>query len=72
VGTDFYLLACQRGQTTAQVQFEHVPAPDGEAELLYESPRQVRAAHGTFSDWFAPLEVHVYHWRNASPNAVKN
>lgn len=72
VGADFYLLACQRDRATAQVQFENVPMPDGKVELMYESPRQVRVVRGTFSDWFAPFEVHVYHGQWSRPHAVKN
>ena len=29
-------------------------------DLLYESPRKVKAEAGSFSDWFGPNEVHVY------------
>jgi hypothetical protein len=29
---------------------------------LYESPRTVEAKDGVLTDWFAPFEVHVYHF----------
>jgi hypothetical protein len=32
-------------------------------EMLYESPRRVEIRKGTFTDWFGPFEVHVYHFR---------
>jgi hypothetical protein len=28
--------------------------------VLFESPRKIIAKSGSFSDWFAPYDVHVY------------
>ena len=57
-----FILACKRGGATAQVTFSGVPgaAGEGEGEVLYESPRKVEVKGGSFKDWFAPWEVHVY------------
>ena len=44
------------------MQFENLPMSDGQGEVMYESPRKVKVAHGKFTDWFGPFEVHVYHF----------
>ena len=31
-----------------------------DGEVLFESPRRVKAADGQFTDWFAGNDVHVY------------
>ncbi|HEX3600561.1 MAG TPA: hypothetical protein VHU84_10495 [Lacipirellulaceae bacterium] len=61
VGRDVFVLACCRDpQKTAEVKFTGLPNDVGEAAVLYESPRKVTAKNGTFTDWFAPYDVHVY------------
>lgn len=61
VGRDVFVLACCRDpRMTAPVKFTGLPANLGEGDVLYESPRKVKAAGGAFSDWFGPFEVHVY------------
>ncbi len=65
VGADIYILACKREGNTVEVKFSGLPAWAGRAEVLYESPRQVQAKAGTFTDWFAPFDVHVYHFRRS-------
>jgi hypothetical protein len=61
VGRDVFILACCREpQKTAQVQFTGLPPDVAEGDVLFESPRRVTAKNGTFSDWFAPYDVHVY------------
>ncbi len=60
VGTEIFLLACKRSGPTAEVEFCQLPVADGSYELMYESPRTVKVLSGTFKDWFAPFEVHVY------------
>ena len=61
VGREVFVLACCRNsRKTAQVAFSGLPADVREGEVLYESPRRVRAKEGAFTDWFAPFEVHVY------------
>jgi hypothetical protein len=63
VGPDIYILACKREGATVQTEFSGLPATEPEGELMYESPRKVKAANGKFTDWFGPFEVHVYHFR---------
>ena len=63
VGDDLYLLACKREGRTVQVKFTGLPPGAAVGEVLYESPRRVRAQGGAFSDWFAPFDVHVYRFR---------
>jgi hypothetical protein len=61
VGSDLFVLACCRDpQKTAEVQFTGLPSEVGNGEVLFESPRKVTAKDGSFSDWFAPYDVHVY------------
>lgn len=55
-----FLLACKRGAGTAEVRFTGLPARASTGEVLYEAPRKVESQKGSFSDWFAPFEVHVY------------
>jgi hypothetical protein len=61
VGRDVFVLACSREpQKTVQVQFGGLPNDVGDGNVLFESPRKVTAKSGSFSDWFAPYDVHVY------------
>ena len=61
VGRDLYILAsCREPQKTTEFEFTGLPAFAGEGEVLYEAPRKVTVRHGTFKDWFAPYDVHVY------------
>jgi hypothetical protein len=61
VGRELFVLACCRDpQKTAEVRFTGLPNDVGDAEVLYESPRRITAKHGSFTDWFAPYDVHVY------------
>ena len=56
-----YVLACARDPSvTAQVKFTGLPAGAGEGKVLFEEPRTVKVAGGSFEDWFGPYEVHVY------------
>jgi hypothetical protein len=55
-----FLLACKREGKTAKVTFTGLPTGVTEGEVLYESPRRVRAESGALVDWFAPFDVHVY------------
>ena len=59
-GSDIYILACKREGKTVEVKFSGLPAWAGQGQVMYESPRTVRAKDGTFTDWFAPFDVHVY------------
>ena len=61
VGREVFVFACSReSQKTAQIQFTGLPIDAGEGAVLFESPRKVIAKSGSFSDWFAPYDVHVY------------
>jgi hypothetical protein len=65
-GNDLFILAAKREGETSQVTFSGLPAPDGTSELLFESPRKVTVKAGSFTDWFAPHEVHVYRFPRSS------
>ncbi|MCU0915960.1 MAG: hypothetical protein MUC88_15570 [Planctomycetes bacterium] len=67
VSGDVYLLACKREGQTVEVKFTGLPFWAATGTVLYESPRQVRAKAGVFKDWFAPFDVHVYHFRRPDP-----
>jgi hypothetical protein len=61
VGNDIFLLACRAQGKTGEVTFSGLPsALAAKAEVMYESPRMVNVKDGSFKDWFAPFEVHVY------------
>lgn len=60
VGNNIYILACKREGRTVKVEFSGLPGWVGEGQVIYESPRKVHASNGTFTDWFAPFDVHVY------------
>lgn len=59
-GDSIYILACKREGSTVKVKFTGMPVWAGEGQVMYESPRKVRAVNGAFTDWFAPFDVHVY------------
>jgi hypothetical protein len=60
VNDDIFLLACNRGPTTLQVNFVSIPPVDSVADVMFESPRKVSVEDGKIKDFFAPFEVHVY------------
>jgi hypothetical protein len=55
-----FLLACKREGKTARATFSGLPTALADGEVMFESPRRVRAEGGAFVDWFAPFDVHVY------------
>jgi hypothetical protein len=55
LGTDSRLL-----QITIRVEFKGLPVGITSGEVLFESPRTVEAKAGSFKDWFAPFDVHVF------------
>jgi len=63
VGPELFILACKAFGPTEQIKFSGLPEAANVGELLYESPRKVVAGNGTFTDWFAPYEVHVYRFK---------
>lgn len=63
VGNELFLLACRREGPTSQVEFRGLPSSAGDGEVMFESPRRVKAMDGRFSDWFALFEVHVYRFK---------
>lgn len=60
VNNQLFLLACKAKGGTVQVNFSGLPSTLSTGEVLYEAPRAVEAKNGSFTDWFAPFEVHVY------------
>ena len=62
-GSYLYLFAAEREGPTVKVTFSGLPASAATGEVLFESPRTVKAARGQFTDWFGPNEVHVYRFR---------
>ncbi len=58
-----YILAAKRPGETSKVEFSGLPKGIHEGEVLYEAPRTVAVSGGTFSDWFAPHDVHVYRFK---------
>jgi hypothetical protein len=62
-GNYIYLLAAKREGDTAQVTFSGLPPGVTDGEVLFEAPRHVQVANGSFTDWFGPDEVHVYRFR---------
>ena len=63
VGDDIYILACKREGETVNVTVKNLPPGVSSGEVMYEAPRKVEVKNGTFTDWFAPFEVHVYHFK---------
>jgi len=63
VGNELFVLACKREGATIPVKFTGLPENSGTGDVLYESPRTIEARNGSFTDWFAPFEVHVYRFR---------
>jgi hypothetical protein len=66
-----YLLACKREGAATPVTFTGLPVWATTGELLFESPRQVIAQSGQFTDWFGPFEVHAYRFLNTT-NSMTN
>lgn len=62
-GQYIYLLASRREGPTVQVTFSGFPAEIQDGDVLFESPRQVSVKEGSFTDWFAPHDVHIYRFR---------
>jgi hypothetical protein len=60
VGSDVYVLACKKEGPTMRVRFRGLPADCKTGQVVFEEPRKVEAANGSFTDWFGPFEVHVY------------
>ena len=63
-GDELYVLACKKEGPTIRVCFSGLPgAIHGEGTVVFEEPRQVEVKHGSFTDWFAPYDVHVYRFK---------
>lgn len=63
VGRDIFLLACKREGHITKAEFSGLPEKLNGGEILFEDPRKVTLKNGSFTDWFAPFEVHIYHFR---------
>lgn len=59
-GRHVFVMAAKREGETAQVTFSGLPEELTTGAVLFEEPRKVNAASGSFTDWFGPNEVHVY------------
>ena len=46
--------------TAMHVRFAGLPTECKTGEVVFEEPRKVEAANGSFTDWFGPFEAHVY------------
>jgi len=62
-GDFIYVLAARRESETSEVKFTGLPKVITDGNLLYEDPRAVKVLDGSFTDWFAPHEVHLYRFR---------
>ena len=73
VGDELFIIATKREGEARQIRFLELPADvHEEAEVMFESPRRVIIEKialdpkkpdeltGSFTDWFAPFDVHVY------------
>src|SRR5439155_15072090 len=60
VGGELFILACKGDGLTEKVEFSGLPAGAAKGNVLHEEPRVVEAKEGKFTDWFGPVEVHVY------------
>jgi hypothetical protein len=70
-GNQVFLIAAKREGAAAKVTFRGLPSDVAIGDLLYESPRKVTAASGSFTDWFGPNEVHAYRFvRSASSGVI--
>lgn len=63
VGEELYIFACKKEGPTIQVRFQGLPQSCGSGQVMFEEPRQVEAKAGSFTDWFAAYDVHVYRFR---------
>jgi hypothetical protein len=63
VNGELFVLACKREGETLRVEFSGLPESLKDGEVMFESPRRVEVKDGTFTDWFAPFDVHVYRFR---------
>ncbi len=61
-GNDLYIIACKREGDTVQTTFSGLPAGFTDGDVMFEDPVTVHAVNGSFKDWFAPFDVHVYHF----------
>jgi hypothetical protein len=58
-----FLLACKTAGGTEQIEFSGMPADIQRGTILFEEPKSVEVTNGSFKDWFAPYEVHVYRFQ---------
>jgi hypothetical protein len=63
VGEDLYIFACKKEGPTIQVRFNGLPPTCATGQVVFEEPRKVEAKAGSFTDWFAPFDVHVYRFK---------
>ena len=68
----FYVIAVRRSpQVTSEVTFSGLPSSVSSTEVLFEYDNQefrsLTVVNGSFKDWFAPFDAHVYRFPLASP-----
>lgn len=61
--THIFVLACKREGDTKQFRFTGLPLVEREGEVPFESPRTITLKDGSWADWFAPFDVHVYRFQ---------
>ncbi len=59
-GHEITVFACKKAGPAIQVRFAGLPKECTAGEVLFEEPRMVEVQEGSFTDWFAPYDVHVY------------
>ena len=61
-----FIFACKKEGPTIQVRFSGLPKSCAVGQVMSEEPRQVEAKEGSFTDWFAPYDVHVYRFQRTN------
>jgi len=60
VGDEIFILAAKREGDVGKVTFTALPAVEAQGVVMFEEPRKIDVKDGSFVDWFAPNDVHVY------------
>jgi hypothetical protein len=66
VGKDVYIFSCKKEGPAIQVRFHGLPKECATGEVVFEEPRKIEAKAGSFTEWFAPYNVHVYRFKKQS------
>ena len=60
VGDEIFILAAKREGDVGKVTFSGLPAVEAQGVVMFEEPRKIEVKDGSFVDWFAANDVHVY------------